>query len=306
MKIGIIGLGRMGQNMAIRLLSGGHQVVGYDRSIEAVHTLQDGGGEGSQSLEELVGKLTGPRVIWIMVPVGGPVDETIDELLDYIEDGDILVDGGNSLYKDTQRRAKRLEKKGIHYIDVGTSGGVWGREGGYSLMVGGPTEIVEHIRPALETLAPANNKGWGHVGPSGAGHFVKMIHNGIEYGMMQAIAEGMAILKQKPEYDLDLQQISHIWEHGSVVRSWLLELTANALDENPELEGIAPYVSDSGMGRWTAFEAIDTNVPAPVLTLSLIQRLRSRDTDSFADKILAVMRQQFGGHAVQSTGEKKT
>jgi 6-phosphogluconate dehydrogenase len=304
MQIGIIGLGRMGRNMAGRWLAGGHQVVGFDHNPEATADLVKEGGNGADSIAALVGQLDStPRVIWIMVPVGEPVDQTIELLRPHLTQGDILVDGGNSLYKDSVRRANSLKEAGLQYVDVGTSGGVWGREGGYSLMVGGEDAVVEHIRPALETLAPAADKGWGHVGPSGSGHFVKMIHNGIEYGMMQAIAEGMAIIKQKPEYDLDLQQISKIWQHGSVVRSWLLDLTARALDENPNLDGIAPHVSDSGMGRWTVFEAIDTDVPAPVLTLALLQRIRSRDTDSFTDKMLAVMRQQFGGHAVKKTNE---
>lgn len=305
MQIGIIGLGRMGQNMAGRLLAGGHEVVGYDPNADAQAALEAEGGKGVDSLASLVDALAAPRAVWIMVPVGDPVDQTIAALTPLLAQGDLLIDGGNSLYKDTLRRAKAAEEAGFSYVDVGTSGGVWGRDGGYSMMVGGSDDAVDRLRPALETLAPAADQGWGHVGPCGSGHFVKMIHNGIEYGMMQALAEGMAILKQKPEFDLDLQQISHIWRHGSVIRSWLLDLTARALDENPQLDGIAPYVSDSGMGRWTVFEAIDTDVPAPVLTLALIQRLRSRDTDSFTDKMLAVMRQQFGGHAVKTTGSSE-
>ena len=206
---------------------------------------------------------------------------------------------GNSLYKDTMRRAVRVGEKNIGYVDVGTSGGVWGLAEGYSMMIGGDKETVDRLRPVFETLAPGADKGWGHVGPSGAGHFVKMIHNGIEYGMMQAFAEGMAIMRKKEDFSLDLHQISEVWRHGSVVRSWLLDLIARALEENPTLDGIAPWVPDSGEGRWTVFEAIDEDVSAPVITLSLLQRLRSRDTDSFSDKMLAVMRQQFGGHAIK-------
>lgn len=302
MQVGIVGLGRMGLNMAGRLLSGGHKVVGYDRNEEAITSLEQEGGAGARSLKSLVEQLEGRRVIWIMVPVGDPVDQTIEALTEFVSEGDIMVDGGNSLYKDTLRRAEQLKTKGLHYVDVGTSGGVWGRDGGYSLMVGGSDQDIDAIRPALETLAPAADKGWGHVGPVGTGHFVKMIHNGIEYGMMQALAEGLAIIKEKQDFDLNLQQITKIWQHGSVVRSWLLDLTARALDANPQLDGIAPYVSDSGMGRWTVAEAIENDVAAPVLTLSLLSRLRSRDDDSFSDKLLAVMRQQFGGHAVKNEG----
>jgi 6-phosphogluconate dehydrogenase len=295
----MIGLGRMGGNMAQRLIRGGHTVAGFDFSADAVAALEKNGGQGHSSLDSLVQATASPRVLWIMVPAGDPVDKTIDALLPSLDKGDTLIDGGNSLYKDTMRRAVRVGEKNIGYVDVGTSGGVWGLAEGYSMMIGGDKETVDRLRPVFETLAPGADKGWGHVGPSGAGHFVKMIHNGIEYGMMQAFAEGMAIMRKKEDFSLDLHQISEVWRHGSVVRSWLLDLIARALEENPTLDGIAPWVSDSGEGRWTVFEAIDEDVSAPVITLSLLQRLRSRDTDSFSDKMLAVMRQQFGGHAIK-------
>jgi 6-phosphogluconate dehydrogenase len=299
MQIGVVGLGRMGANMAERLLKGGHSVAGFDFSREAVAGLEAKGGVGVASLAALVERLDAPRAIWMMVPAGKPVDDTIEGLLAFLEKGDTLIDGGNSFYKDTIRRASSLGTKGIGYVDAGTSGGIWGLAEGYSLMIGGHKEPIERLRPIFETLAPSPGQGWGHVGPSGAGHFVKMIHNGIEYGMMQAFAEGMAIMERKSEFGLDLHQVAEIWRRGSVVRSWLLDLIARALEENPTLEGISPFVADSGEGRWTVFDAIDEDVPAPVITLSLIERLRSRQTDSFADKMLAVMRQQFGGHAVK-------
>ncbi|MFQ5512593.1 MAG: phosphogluconate dehydrogenase (NAD(+)-dependent, decarboxylating) [Candidatus Krumholzibacteriia bacterium] len=299
MNVGMIGLGRMGGNMSERLIRGGHAVAGFDFSADAVTALKKRGGDGYDSLAGLLAALAPPRVLWMMVPSGDPVDQTIDALLPHLARGDTIIDGGNSLYKETMRRGALLAERGVAYVDVGTSGGVWGLAEGYSLMVGGDKKAVARLRPLFETLAPDADKGWGHVGPTGAGHFVKMIHNGIEYGMMQAFAEGMALLKKKDDFGLDLHQISEIWRHGSVVRSWLLDLIARALEENPTLEGIAPWVSDSGEGRWTVFEAIDEDVPAPVITLSLLQRLRSRDTDSFSDKMLAVMRQQFGGHAIK-------
>jgi 6-phosphogluconate dehydrogenase len=239
-----------------------------------------------------------------MVPSGAPVDETIATLLPHLAKDDILIDGGNSNYKDTQRRAAALQGQGFPFVDVGTSGGIWGLKEGYAMMAGGDRSTVERLRPLLETLAPAKDKGWGHVGPSGSGHFVKMVHNGIEYGMMQAYAEGFAILKKKNEFALDMHQVAEIWRTGSVVRSWLLDLLSIALKENPEMAGIAPYVSDSGEGRWTVAEAVDLDVPAPVITLSLLQRLTSRDSDSYSDKLLAAMRNQFGGHAIKSAAKK--
>ena len=299
MELGIVGLGRMGANMAERLVRGGHSVTGYDRSPDAVAGVVAKGSSGAASLEELVGTLSAPRAVWIMVPSGDPVDSTIEALLALLSPGDTIIDGGNSNYNDTIRRGVMLRERAIHYIDSGTSGGVWGLAEGYSLMIGGDDEPVERLRPIFETLAPAANLGWGHVGPSGAGHFVKMIHNGIEYGMMQSYAEGFSIMEHKKEMNLDLHQISEIWRHGSVVRSWLLDLIARALENDTTLAEVVPYVSDSGEGRWTVAEAIALDVPAPVITMSLIARLRSRDAESFADRVLAVMREQFGGHAVK-------
>jgi 6-phosphogluconate dehydrogenase len=304
MELGMVGLGRMGANMSERLVRGNHRVVGYTRDAATVARVVLAGVEGAGSLAELAGKLAPPRTVWMMVPAGAPVDETIAGILPHLAVGDTLIDGGNSNYKDTQRRAVDLKARGFGFVDVGTSGGIWGLKEGYSMMVGGDKAAVERLRPLLETLAPAKDKGWGHVGASGSGHYVKMVHNGIEYGMMQAYAEGFAILKRKKEFALDLHQVAEIWRTGSVVRSWLLDLTSNALKENPEMEGIAPYVSDSGEGRWTVVEALDLDVPAPVITLSLLQRLTSRDTDSYADKLLAAMRKQFGGHAVKTAAKK--
>jgi 6-phosphogluconate dehydrogenase len=305
MELGMVGLGRMGANMSERLVQGGHRVVGYDRDAGAVSRVTSVGAGGADSLENLAGKLTGkPRAIWIMVPSGAPVDDTIAALIPRLTKGDILIDGGNSNYKDTQRRAASVKAQGFQFVDVGTSGGIWGLKEGYSMMVGGDKPTVDYLRPLLETLAPGKDLGWGHVGTSGAGHFVKMVHNGIEYGMMQAYAEGFAILKKKNEFALDMHQVSEIWRTGSVVRSWLLDLLSIALKENVEMAGIAPYVADSGEGRWTVAEAIDLDVPAPVITLSLLQRLTSRDTDSYADKLLAAMRNQFGGHAVKAAAKK--
>ena len=299
MELGIIGLGRMGGNMAERLVAGGHRVIGYARHAEAIRAAEKKGVVGASSYQDLVSRLTPPRVIWIMIPVGKPVDETIGALVPMLAPGDVIVDGGNSFYKDTMRRAAELQEKKIHYVDSGTSGGIWGLQEGYSLMVGGEKEAVEHLRPVFETLAPAPDKGWGHVGPSGAGHFVKMVHNGVEYGLMQAYAEGFALMKGKTEFGLDLHQISEIWRFGSVVRSWLLDLAAEALAEDRELEAIAPYVSDSGEGRWTVLEAIDQGQTAPVITLSLMQRFRSQDQEGFADRVLAVLRKKFGGHEIK-------
>jgi 6-phosphogluconate dehydrogenase len=262
------------------------------------------GAGGADSLAALAGKLGKQKAIWIMVPSGAPVDQTIAELIPHLSRNDILIDGGNSNYKDTQRRGVSLKEQGFQFVDVGTSGGVWGLKEGYSMMIGGDKSAVDYLRPIFETLAPGKDLGWGHVGPTGAGHFVKMVHNGIEYGMMQAYAEGFAILKKKNEFALDMHQVSEIWRTGSVVRSWLLDLLSIALKENAEMAGIAPYVSDSGEGRWTVAEAIDLDVPAPVITLSLLQRLTSRDTDSYADKLLAAMRNQFGGHAIKASAKK--
>ena len=300
MQIAMIGLGRMGANMAQRLLKGGHAVVGFDPAEAARKVIEDKGAQSAASLQSLVAKLAAPRAIWLMIPAGAITDATIDALTPLLSAGDTLIDGGNSNYRDTQRRAAALAGRQIHYVDSGTSGGVWGLAEGYSLMIGGEKAVVERLRPIFETLAPASDKGWGHVGPVGAGHYTKMIHNGIEYGMMQAYAEGFSILQHKHEFELDLYQISEIWRFGSVVRSWLLDLTANALKANPTLQGIAPYVADSGEGRWTVAEAVELGVPAIVITASLLERFRSRDSDSFVDKLLAAMRNQFGGHDIKT------
>jgi 6-phosphogluconate dehydrogenase len=299
MQLGLIGLGKMGANMAERLRLGGHQVVGFDFNAQAVAKLTQSGNVGVSTLEDLVQNLKARRAIWIMVPQGKPVDDTIAQLEPLLAPGDILIDGGNSNYKDTMRRYKEVTAKGFQFVDVGTSGGVWGLKEGYSMMIGGDDEPVEYLRPIFETLAPAKDKGWGHVGPAGSGHFVKMIHNGIEYGMMQAFAEGFTIMENKKEFGLDLPQIAQIWRFGSVVRSWLLDLTADALGKNPTLEGLEAWVEDSGEGRWTVVEAIDLNVSAPVITESLMRRIRSREQNNFTDRMLAIMRNEFGGHAVK-------
>lgn len=299
MELGMIGLGRMGANMAERLVLNGHRVMGVDPGAQAREQASARGIEAVAALPELVAGLAAPRAVWLMVPAGETVDRTIAELLPLLAAGDIVVDGGNSNYKDTMRRAAMLGGHGIAYVDCGTSGGVWGLVEGYSLMIGGDAAAVERLRPVFSALAPAPDRGWGRVGPSGAGHFTKMVHNGIEYGMMQAYAEGFAIMQRKSDFELDLGQVATIWRHGSVVRSWLLDLSADALGRNPQLDGIAPYVADSGEGRWTVAEAIDLDVSAPVITLSLLERLRSREGDSFADKLLAAMRNEFGGHAIR-------
>jgi 6-phosphogluconate dehydrogenase len=299
MDIAMIGLGRMGANMAQRLLRGGHRVVGYDPADAARALLEKNGAETAATLESMVGKLKAPRIIWLMVPAGAITDGTITSLMPLLEAGDTIIDGGNSNYRDTQRRAEMLAPRKIQYVDSGTSGGIWGLAEGYSLMIGGDETVVERLRPIFETLAPAKDQGWGRVGPVGSGHYTKMVHNGIEYGMMQAYAEGFSILQHKTEFNLDLHQVAEIWRYGSVVRSWLLDLTANALEKNPTMKGIAPYVVDSGEGRWTVADAIELGVSAPVITLSLLERLRSRDNDSFTDKLLSAMRNQFGGHEIK-------
>ena len=299
MKLGMVGLGRMGANMAQRLARGGHDVLAFDAEAGARAAAARSGIAVRESLGELVAGLPAPRVVWAMVPAGDATEAVLATLESTLQRGDTVIEGGNSNYKDTQRRAKQFARLGIDYVDCGTSGGVWGLENGYSLMVGGDEAAVERCRPLFETLAPAKDKGWGRVGPAGAGHFTKMVHNGIEYGLMQAFAEGFAILEKKEDLGLDLHQVAEIWRHGSVVRSWLLDLVAAALRENPGMEGIAPHVSDSGEGRWTVQEAVDLDVAAPVITLALLQRLASREPDSYAHKLLAAMRQQFGGHAVR-------
>jgi len=300
MDIAMIGLGRMGNNMAQRLQRGGHRVVGYDPAETARATLEKSGAQSAASLEAMVKKLDAPRHVWLMVPAGAITDSTITALLPLLSAGDTIIDGGNSNYRDTQRRAAVAMQQRVNYVDCGTSGGVWGLAEGYSLMIGGDAAVVESLRPIFETLAPGKDQGWGHVGPVGAGHYTKMVHNGIEYGMMQAYAEGFSILQHKEEFKLDLHKVAEIWRYGSVVRSWLLDLTAIALEKNPTLKGIAPYVADSGEGRWTVADAIELGVSAPIITLSLLERLRSRDDDSFTDKLLAAMRNQFGGHEIKT------
>jgi 6-phosphogluconate dehydrogenase len=299
MQLGLIGLGKMGGFMAERLRLGGHQVVGFDFNAEAVAKLTASGNVGVSSLDDLAKNLQGRKAIWMMVPQGKPVDDTIAKLEPLLNPGDILIDGGNSNYKDSMRHYNEITAKGFQFVDVGTSGGVWGLKEGYSMMVGGDDEAVNYLRPIFETLAPAADKGWGHVGPAGSGHFVKMVHNGIEYGMMQAYAEGFTIMEKKEEFHLDLPQIAQIWRYGSVVRSWLLDLTADALAKNPALDGLEAFVEDSGEGRWTVIEAIDLNVSAPIITESLMRRIRSREDNNFTDRMLAIMRNEFGGHAVK-------
>jgi 6-phosphogluconate dehydrogenase len=299
----MIGLGRMGGNMVTRLVQGGHQVVAYDRSPEAVQTAVDHGATGANSLQDLVSKLQAPRAAWVMVPAGGPTEDTIKELAGLLSAGDTIIDGGNSNWHDSMRRAAELAPKGLRFVDAGTSGGVWGLQVGYCLMAGGSDEAIAHVSPALITLAPED--GFKHCGPAGSGHFVKMVHNGIEYGMMQAYAEGFDIMKSSKVFpNLDLPGIADLWGHGSVVRSWLLELAADALKKDPGLDGLEPYVEDSGEGRWTVLAAMDGDVPAPVITLSLFERFRSRQANSFTDRMLAALRNEFGGHAVKSAAKK--
>jgi 6-phosphogluconate dehydrogenase len=301
MELAMIGLGKMGMNMATRLARGGHRVIGYARTDATVQEAIRLGAEGAYTLEEAVSKLNAPRIVWLMIPAGKVTHDTVQQLSTLLEPGDTVIDGGNSNYKDSLLHAEMLEPKGIEFVDCGTSGGIWGLTEGYSLMIGGKPEVVEKLHSIFETLAPAPDKGWGHVGPHGAGHYVKMVHNGIEYGIMQAFAEGFSILKAKKEFGMDLAQIAHIWQHGSVVRSWLLDLAANALDEDTELADIKPWVADSGEGRWTVFESIDLDVPAPVITLSLQMRFASRDEENYTARMLAALRNQFGGHAIKKS-----
>jgi 6-phosphogluconate dehydrogenase len=300
MELGMVGLGKMGANMVTRLLRGGHRIVAYDLNEAAVRDAEAAGAEAAGSLEDFAQKLSAPRAVWVMVPAGDPTEATVKALAACLSEGDVILDGGNSNYKDSARRAEELGEQGLHFVDVGTSGGVWGLAEGYSMMIGGDEEAVERLRPIFETLAPGPDKGWGRVGPSGSGHFVKMVHNGIEYGLMQAYAEGFDLMQLKTEFGLDLKQIGEIWQHGSVVRSWLLDLAVRALEENPTLDGLAAYVEDSGEGRWTVQESIDLACPMPVITLSLQSRFRSRQESLFADRLLAALRQQFGGHAVKT------
>ena len=298
MEIGMIGLGRMGGNMARRLLQKGHRVVVFDYSQDAVGAAVDAGAAGAASLNDLVAQLSAPRAVWVMVPSGDPTEQTINSVVQLLDAGDTVIDGGNSNYRETMRRADAAAQRGVAMLDCGTSGGIWGLTEGYSLMVGGDADAYARLEPIFQSLAPPETEGYGHVGPAGAGHFVKMIHNGIEYGMMQAFAEGFEILKAKEEFNLDLHDIGRIWQHGSVVRSWLLDLAVSALDKDPGLDEIIGHVSDSGEGRWTIQEAIDLDVPAHVITTALFTRFRSRMSNTFADRMLAALRNEFGGHAV--------
>ena len=305
MRMAMVGLGKMGGNMARRLCRGGIEVVGYNRSPDIVKTLAaEEGLIPAGTLAEVVKKLGAPRVVWLMLPAGEATEQAIHELIPLLAKGDVIVDGGNSNFHESERRGKLCADHAIGFMDAGTSGGVWGLANGYCLMVGGEPEVVKHVVPALKVLAPAADRGWAHVGPVGAGHFTKMIHNGIEYGMMQAFAEGFALLRGKKEFNLDLAQIAELWRHSSVVRSWLLDLTAEALKQDQKLEGVAPYVADSGEGRWTVEESIDQGVPAPVMTLALQMRFASQDKDGYPYRLLSMMRNAFGGHAVKKAGEK--
>jgi 6-phosphogluconate dehydrogenase len=301
MEIGIIGLGRMGANIARRLVRNGQTVVVYNRTTEKAYDLakEEHGITPADTLEDMAKKLSQPRAVWIMVPSGDATESMIDDLLGVLSKGDLIIDGGNSHYTDTIRRAEKIKSKGLDFVDVGTSGGTWGLSDGYSMMIGGDDGIVERMRPIFTSLAPAPDKGWGHVGPIGAGHYVKMVHNGIEYGMMESYAEGFEILKAKKDFDLDLHQVSEIWRYGSVVRSWLLDLIADLLSKDPDLHDVKGWVADSGEGRWTAIEALNENVPSPIITLSLIRRIESRQSESFEAKLLAALRNEFGGHEVK-------
>jgi 6-phosphogluconate dehydrogenase len=307
MKIAMIGLGKMGGNMTTRLLRSGIEVVGYDRSVEVVTNLVNNEGMiAATSVPDAVSKLGSndeKRIIWLMLPSGAPTEIQIQDLAPMLSKGDIIIDGGNSNYKDSQRRGAWLAERGIGFMDAGTSGGIWGLENGYCLMVGANADVAKTLEPILIALAPSKDKGWAHVGPIGAGHFTKMIHNGIEYGMMQAMAEGLDLIKGKEEFKLDLAQITELWRHGSVVRSWLLDLTADALKEDQDLTAVAPYVADSGEGRWTVMESVEQGVAAPVLTLALQARFRSQDATGYSYKLLSMMRNGFGGHFVKSVGD---
>ena len=301
MELGMIGLGRMGSNMARRLIEGGHHLVVYDPVKEAMEAVTERGAVGATSIADLVSRLTKPCAVWLMVPSGEATGNTIGTLAAELSPGDIIIDGGNSNYKDSRQRAATLSEKGILFLDVGTSGGIWGLTEGFCLMIGGEAEAFRHMQPVFQTLAPSAQQGYGYVGPSGAGHFVKMIHNGIEYGLMQAYAEGFELMQAKAEFGLDLAQIAEIWHYGSVIRSWLLDLTEAALKEDPKLDSVAAYVDDSGEGRWTVQESIELAIPAPVITQSVQMRFRSRQEQPLAGKLLAAMRKQFGGHPVRES-----
>jgi 6-phosphogluconate dehydrogenase len=292
----MVGLGRMGGNMTKRLLRNGHEVVGFARSADSIAVVERDGAIGAHSLEEVVSHLDTPRAVWLMIPAGDPTEEAIEKLSDLLDAGDVIIDGGNSRYSDSVRRAESLAAKDISFIDSGTSGGIWGLDNGYCLMVGGDKDAVDRLQPIFEALAPEG--GFAHVGPPGAGHFTKMVHNGIEYALMQAYGEGFELLHSS-EFELDVGQIAELWNHGSVVRSWLLELAADAFQEDPELTNIAPYIEDSGEGRWTLEHAINNAVPVPTIATALFARFASRQDASFAGKVIAALRKEFGGHAVK-------
>lgn len=305
MRMSMIGLGKMGGNMVRRLRRGGIEVVGYDRANEVVAQLaKEDGMIAATSVEDAVSKLSSPRILWLMLPSGDPTEQQIHALAPLLSKGDIIVDGGNSNYHDTQRRGAWLAEQGIGFMDSGTSGGVWGLDNGYCLMVGATAEVAKIMTPILQALAPAADRGWAHVGPVGSGHFTKMIHNGIEYGMMQSLAEGLELLRGKKEFNLDLAQLTELWRHGSVVRSWLLDLTAEALKNDQQLADIAPFVPDSGEGRWTVIESVDQGVAAPVLTLALQMRFNSQNQAGYGYRALSTMRNAFGGHAVKHASER--
>jgi 6-phosphogluconate dehydrogenase len=297
MKIGFIGLGKMGGKMVERLLNGGHEIVAFDPIKEALKEAESKGAAPANSLQEVVDRLDAPRAIWVMVPSGKPTEETINTLSSLLAEGDVLIDGGNSLYKDSMRRAQMLKAKGIAFLDAGTSGGIWGLQVGYCLMIGGEEAVFRQLEPVFRALAPED--GYVYVGASGAGHFVKMIHNGIEYALLQGYAEGFEILNAKKEFNFDLRKIAHLWNQGSVIRSWLLELAEDAFTKDPKLGSIRGYVQDSGEGRWTVAEAMENDVPAPLITLSLLERFRSRQEESFSAKVIAALRDEFGGHGVK-------
>ena len=300
MKIGMVGLGRMGGNMARRLRRAGIEVVGYSQDVTATQKIaMEEGMVAAASLADVVAKLDAPRTIWLMLPAGDVTEQTIEQLKGMLSPGDVLIEGGNSNYKDSQQRAVAMKAVGVEYVDVGTSGGIWGLENGYALMIGGEQSAVSRIEPVLKALAPAPDQGWLHCGPSGSGHFVKMIHNGIEYGMMKAYAEGFALMKGKTEFGMDLAAIAEMWRHGSVVRSWLLDLTVAFLEQDQELKDIEPLVEDSGEGRWTVLESVEQGVPSPVMTMALMSRFTSQGKGDFGNKMLAMMRKGFGGHSVK-------
>jgi 6-phosphogluconate dehydrogenase len=299
MDIGMVGLGRMGSNMAERIRRGGHRVVAYDRDLDARSAAAKGGLETADTLEHLVEMLPSPRTVWVMVPSGNPTEATISALAQVLQEGDLVVEGGNSNYKDSMRRGASLQHSGISFVDTGVSGGIWGLEEGYCLMVGGDAEAVARVEPVFRSLAPSPERGYAHVGAVGSGHFVKMVHNGIEYGLMQSYAEGFELMKAKEQFGLDLSQISDLWRHGSVVRSWLLDLTAAALEDDHNLSSIQPWVEDSGEGRWAVEESVELAVPIPVISIALQARFRSRQEEAFGFRMLAAMRNRFGGHTVR-------